>query len=56
MEKEEPKQQGCLQLSQGRPWQVPSEQRLARARGQVKSDAEENSVGRGNYTGCGRIA
>ena len=32
---------------QGRPgWQVPSEQRLERARGQVKSDVEENSVGR----------
>lgn len=50
MEKEEAKQQGCLLLGlggQGRPcWQVPSEQRLERARGQVKSDVEENSVGR----------
>lgn len=54
MEKEEAKQQGRLQLGQGRPWwQVPSEQRLERARGQVKSDAEENSVGRGNCKGCG---
>ena len=45
MEKEEAKQQGRSQLGQGRPWwQVPSEQRLERARGQVKSDAEDASL------------